>query len=263
MSGPPGPPESTLIEYGDAHLECRIVPWDTAVFGFPVAEISRLDLGDGPAGRSCLGAFATWCSEREVRLSTCRLDHLSLQESMALEDLGFRFVETVYQPHIELDHEIPSPRRPIDVRTALAEDHRAVEEIARTAFTTGRFLLDQRLPADLSGARYANWVRTSLNDPPHVVLAARSDGDLIGFFIVEQNGDSVYWHLTAVAPGAQGKGLGRDLWRTMLLRHRAEGARGVTTTISGHNLAALNLYARLGFSFGSAQMTFHWLRDER
>ena len=45
----------------------------------------------------------------------------------------------------------------------------------------------------------------------------------------------------------------------MLLRHRREGASFVETTISGHNLAALNLYARLGFSFGAAQMTFHWL----
>ena len=35
---------------------------------------------------------------------------------------------------------------------------------------------------------------------------------------------SVYWHLTAVAPEWQGKGVGMSLWRTMLLRHRAEGA---------------------------------------
>ena len=47
----------------------------------------------------------------------------------------------------------------------------------------------------------------------------------------------------------------------MLLRHRAEGATFVETTISGHNLAIINLYARLGFSFGAAQMTFHRLRD--
>jgi hypothetical protein len=45
-----------------------------------------------------------------------------------------------------------------------------------------------------------------------------------------------------------------------LLRHKGEGATSVETTISGHNLAVMNLYARLGFSFASAQMTFHRIR---
>ena len=82
----------------------------------------------------------------------------------------------------------------------------------------------------------------------------------MGFFIVERRPDtSVYWHLTAVAPTWQGKGIGLSLWQTMLHRHAEEGAAFVATTISGHNLGALNLYARLGFSFPSARMTFHRL----
>jgi RimJ/RimL family protein N-acetyltransferase len=94
------------------------------------------------------------------------------------------------------------------------------------------------------------------------VLKAEVAGDLVGFFIVEHRPDqSVYWHLTAIAPRWQGKGIGTSLWRTMLLRHRAEGATSVETTISAHNAPAMNLYARLGFSFASAQMTFHRLRD--
>ena len=59
------------------------------------------------------------------------------------------------------------------------------------------------------------------------------------------------------------KGMGMSLWQAMLLRHRAEGATFVETTISGHNLPIINLYARLGFSFASAQMTFHRLRDPK
>jgi hypothetical protein len=55
--------------------------------------------------------------------------------------------------------------------------------------------------------------------------------------------------------------MGRSLWQTMLLRHRDEGTSFVETTISSHNLPIVNLYARLGFSFASAHMTFHWLRE--
>ncbi|MFL5651438.1 MAG: GNAT family N-acetyltransferase, partial [Chloroflexota bacterium] len=94
------------------------------------------------------------------------------------------------------------------------------------------------------------------------VLKAEIGGDLVGFFIVERRDDgTAYWHLTAVSPDSQGKGIGMSLWRTMLLRHLAEGVTSVETTVSGHNLAVMNLYARLGFVFSDAQMTFHWLRD--
>jgi ribosomal protein S18 acetylase RimI-like enzyme len=87
------------------------------------------------------------------------------------------------------------------------------------------------------------------------------DGSVVGFFIIERRpDDSVYWHLTAVAPAWQGKGVGLSLWRTMVHRHRAEGARSVRTTVSGHNNVVLNLYTRLGFSFSKPQMTFHWSR---
>ena len=244
-------------------LECHAVPWDTEVFGFPVAEIGDARLGDGANAEvvEVLQALDAWCAEHGVELVSCRLDNLQLRESMALEALGFRFVETVFEPRMELDAEIAQPRRAIRVEEAGPHDSGAIDEIARDAFTTGRFLLDPRLPPELSGARYANWVRTSLEMPSHRVLKAHINGALFGFFIVEHRNDgTVYWHLTAVAPGMQGQGLGLDLWRTMLLRHRAEGATRVETTISGHNLAAINLYARLGFRFASSRMTFHWLR---
>ena len=254
--------ESTRIELGSGVLECRLVPWDSEVFGVPVADLERLELPEGPDAARLLDTFDAWCTDHDVRLVSCRLDHAQLRESMALEELGFRFVEVVYEPRLELDGAIERPGRDILVEAAGPDDADAIEAIAQDAFTTGRFLLDRRLPPELSGARYAYWVRTSLRNPEHVVLAARHQGDLVGFFIVEPRTDgTVYWHLTAVAPAWQGKGIGGDLWRTMLLRHRSEGADRVATTISGHNLPAINLYARLGFAVRSARMTFHWLRD--
>ena len=252
----------TLIEHGEAVIECSLVPWDSEVFGFPVAQIGRIDLAGGSGTQDVLQRFDAWCAERDVRLVSCRLDHAQLRESMALEDIGFRFVEMVHVPRLTDLGSIPEPQHSIDVAEAAPGDLDAIEAIAYAAFTTGRFLLDWRLPAELSKRRYANWVRTSLEAPQQSVLKAEVDGDLVGFFIVEHRSDrSVYWHLTAVAPEWQGKGIGMSLWRTMLIRHRGEGATSVETTISGHNAPAINLYARLGFTFGSAQTTFHWLRD--
>ena len=53
--------------------------------------------------------------------------------------------------------------------------------------------------------------------------------------------------------------IGSRVWRSMLDRHASEGAIAIETTVSGHNLAVLNLYSRLGFSLASAELTFHRL----
>lgn len=254
--------QTTTIEADGAVLDCSLVPWDTDIFGFPVAQISRVEFGPASAPDRALRQFETWCADHEVRLVSCRLDHTRLLESIALEGLGFRFIEMVYGPRLDSLDGVTAPRLAMEVTAAERADLADIETIAYDAFSTGRFLLDPRLPADLSRRRYATWVRTSFDTPGQSVLKAVVDGELVGFFIVEQRSDSsIYWHLTAIAPGWQGRGIGMSLWQTMLLRHRAEGATSVATTISGHNEPAINLYARLGFAFRSPQMTFHWLRD--
>jgi ribosomal protein S18 acetylase RimI-like enzyme len=250
------------FEADGAAVECFLVPWDSEIFGFPVAQISRMELTEGAQPGGVLREFDAWCAGQDVRLASCRLDHAQLRESMALEEVGFRFVEMVHEPRLDLIDRVAAPRRVIRIGEAAEGDLAAIEGIASSAFTTGRFLLDWRLPPELSSRRYAAWVRTSFEGEAHTVLKAEADGEIVGFFIVETRPDgSVYWHLTAIAPRWQGKGVGMSLWRTMLRRHRAEGATFIATTISGHNSPALNLYGRLGFKFGTAQMTFHRLRD--
>jgi ribosomal protein S18 acetylase RimI-like enzyme len=255
------PIETIRRERNGATVEWFLVPWDSEVFGFPVAQVERFELGpDGDP--AVLRDVAEWCVEKNVRLVSCRLDHLSLRESMALESLGFRFVEMVYQPVLDGLADVARPAHPIAVEPAGPRDLERIEEVAYEAFGTGRFVLDPRLDSDLGRRRYARWVRTSLESSGQSVLKAEIDGEVAGFFIVEERPDrSVYWHLTAIAPAFQGRGVGRSLWLTMLERHRAAGATSVRTTISAHNPRAINLYARLGFTFGAPQMTFHWLRD--
>ena len=254
--------EAVTLERDGGAIECFVVPWDTAIFGFPVAEITRIELGAGDRANGLLADLDAWCADHRIRLVSCRLDHTKLRESMALEALGFRFVEMVHQPQLDDLSGVDPPARAITVDVAGRDDLGAIEAIASDAFTTSRFLLDPRLDPDLGRRRYASWVRSSVDDPRQILIQARIGEELVGFFIVEERPDrSVYWHLTAVAPGWQGRGIGRSLWQTMLLRHRAAGATSVRTTISAHNEPVINLYARLGFTFGSPRMTFHWLRE--
>lgn len=268
MTLEPDPPrvltmtDPTRLSLGGATFDGSVVPWDSKTFGFQVAEIDNVHVPERSSHREGLVEFDDWCRDNDIRLVSCRLGHSMLRESMHLEAHGFRFVEMVYSPLLPSLEAIGQPLHAIGIVEATDRDIRQIEEIAATAFATGRFLLDWRLDPSLSHQRYSNWVRSSHSDPSHALLKAELDGDLIGFFIVERRkDDSVYWHLTAVSPEQQGRGIGMSLWRTMLLRHRLEGMTAVETTISAHNTAALNLYARLGFSFAKPQITLHWTSD--
>jgi hypothetical protein len=44
----------------------------------------------------------------------------------------------------------------------------------------------------------------------------------------------------------------------MLAFHRREGVQEVSTSISSHNVAVLNLYASMGFRFPAPTITLHW-----
>jgi len=249
--------EPQFINTPELAMEYFLVPWDSEAFGFPVAHVQHIALRDGNA-EPAFQQFEQWCRENNCRLVSCRMPHDRLRESGFLERHFFRFIEMVYKPRFESLAELADRESALDIREAAAADLPEVEQIARSAFATGRFVLDPQFPAGLGNERYVTWVRNSFADAQHQVIKAIVDGRLAGFFIVEERQDgTAYWHLTAIAPDFQGRGLGQALWQAMMIRHRRAGMHRIETTISAHNTAVINLYAKLGFTFGGAEMTLH------
>jgi RimJ/RimL family protein N-acetyltransferase len=253
-------PASGRIDTPRLLLEWAEAPWDTAIFGYPVAQITRIEVRE-EAGAD----FTAFEKARDVAgtgLVSCRLAHECLRESMFLEARGFRFIEMVYQP--ELDHRPLSDSTPdslLQVGLAGDKDLPAVLDIAGRAFRTERFHTDPRLDPALGDQRYRNWVKSSLHHPSQRLFVMRDQSRIVAFFVTELQADGTcYWHLTAVAPDAQGQGYGRRAWRTMLRLARDQGAARVQTCIAARNHRVLNLYARLGFRFPPPLMTFHWVR---
>ena len=63
--------------------------------------------------------------------------------------------------------------------------------------------------------------------------------------------------LHAVAESHRGRGLARHLWTALCETLFAAGTQQVSSSISVANLAAVNLYAALGFKFRKPKDVYH------
>ena len=78
-------------------------------------------------------------------------------------------------------------------------------------------------------------------------LVAEDDGALIGYAGLAVVGNQADVQTIAVAPAAQGQGLGRQLLDALLEEGRRRGATEVLLEVRADNEAALALYRRAGF----------------
>lgn len=237
------------------------LPWDESVCHFPVLQITSLKVLWSHATTD-FRMFEQARDKLGSGLVSCRIPHNSLVESMLLEDHGFRFIEMLYTPELELSatEEVQNGNL-LTVNRAIEMDMPALLDIAGTSFYHERFKMDPRLDPRISDQRFQNWVASSLHHPSQELYVVRDGERRISFFIIELLKDGTcYWHLNAVAPDAQGQGYGRRVWTSMLHHAFKSGAKRVRTSIAARNHRVLNLYARLGFTFQTPSMTFHWVR---
>ena len=241
-------------------LRYHRVPWDEEIIGAPVAAISSIEVsGDGLAVAS-YDVFRDWCFTEGIVLVSCRLPQARLVETGFLESVGFRYIELNFRPHIT-DISRRDLGRPdgIRIEPALPSDEPAIAEIAAQIFDTGRLHLDPFIGAEIGNRRYRAWVVNAFRNPDQQVLKCLLEGRIVGFFVVEGPvSDQRFWSLIGLAPGLGGQGLGRRVWQAMLRWHRDEGVSEVSTSMSSHNIAMMNLYVGLGFRFPAPSTTLHW-----
>jgi ribosomal protein S18 acetylase RimI-like enzyme len=245
-------------------LDYHVVPWDTEIIGKPVAQISRICITDPTAAVEEYETFRTWCSREAIQLCACRVQTGTLVESMFLEAQGFRFVELNYLPRLAELQARTAPETStslkIDIVDAEHSDQDELADMAAQVLRHGRFHQDPRIDPALGDKRYRAWMTNAFTRPSQRVLKCMLDGEIAAFFVVEFPAkDHCFWSLVGLAPGREGKGLGKRVWNAMLAYHRSRGIDVVSTSISSHNVPVFNLYVSLGFRFPAPTATFQWV----
>ena len=168
---------------------CEVLPWDSEFFGKTVARLSAVspleppfydrDLEYGEAVNHVLEL----CQERGVRYLFAQVDPRDLALLRALDDHGFRLIETRAHYYMPLEDFAPADR--FAARLAVPAD---VPSLARTASEMvnnfDRFHADPAIPKELADKLMARWVEASIEGgfsdgaivpavptPPHSVLS--------------------------------------------------------------------------------------------
>ena len=243
-------------------LDLNYIPWDTKIIGSDAIQLENFVIRDPIKALIKLKEIVVNFSKEGVGLATCRLPHESIKESMILESLDFKFIETVLHPFLNLDsYQNIIEDNSISIKEAEVKELEELSQIAEVVFRQDRFSVDSRIPREFSGHRYRNWVLSCQNHPTQRVFKFSIQQKTLGFFIIEEDFDlkKAYWHLTAISPEFQNNGYGKKCWLAMLGLNKANGMKEVSTTISARNSPVLNLYSKLNFRFLEPEMTFHWI----
>jgi ribosomal protein S18 acetylase RimI-like enzyme len=212
-------------------------PWDTAAFGLYTAEIAE---------------YTPAALQQAMRVPghyTIKVDPFASKQW--LHEGGFYYCDTLIEPHCAAT-KLKVSVHP-DAAIGKNVDWQALLPICHGAFAHGRFHRDFNLDTTRADNRYDNWLLQLYRQQCVYGLFWR--GELAGF--IAHSGGSLVLH--AVSAPARSKGFAKYWWSAVCTELFAAGYEEVTSSISATNMAAVNLYASLGFSFRKPLDVYHRL----
>jgi hypothetical protein len=213
----------------------NFIPWDAAVFGVDVGELTEYSLNAVHHALKKTGHYI-------IRVNP-------LSNKKLLHENGFYYCDTLIEPSCD-SLRLRKFHNP-DVSISKMISAREVIEICHGAFVHDRFHRDFNIQKNLADIRYDRWIKQLLDDEKIYGLFYKDQ--LAGF--IGHNDAKLVLH--AVSPQFRGKGLAKYWWYAVSNEILESGNNLVKSSISASNLPVVNLYASLGFLFGNAQDIYH------
>lgn len=248
----------------------RYSGWDSEHFGYGVAVIEGIYLPEGGYDRDravadrLVAGFERWCREQGIRFASIRLSSLQLPAIHALEQAGFRYIESYIYNVVDLDR-LGEPNGPLPVlRAARPEDEAVMLRYAPGAFATQRFHADPRIAPDKAEGLYRKWIASAFADPSRRTLVMEDEGRPVAFMVYRPEDyretlglRSASLNMALLDPDTRGKGVGSLFYQALLHHYRREGFDLVESGLTLRNQVSLNWHNKLGFRVVSTQVTFH------
>jgi len=217
-------------------------------------------INDTPFDAAAFNMFTgelTEYSEAALRTVVTRPGHYTLKvgplaDSRLLHEYGFYYCDTLIEPWCGIADLRPSASHPEATITREANLPELLA-ICHGAFVHGRFHRDFNLPRASADLRYDNWLRQLYDQ--QCVYGLLWNNEPAGF--IAYSGNSLVLH--ALADTHRGRGLAKHWWSAVCAELFATGHAEIKSSISAANVAAVNLYASMGFRFRNPLDVYHRL----
>jgi GNAT superfamily N-acetyltransferase len=207
------------------------------------------------------------CSEANVDLLIARCVASDLGTAQAMEQQGFRLMDTLLYYGFDLaKRAIPEDRGEFSVRSLAPGDKDQVCAVAAAAFAgyMGHYHADPQLDRSKCDEAYVSWAERSClpGTAADHILVAEHGAEVVGFATLRRNSpQEVEGLLFAVAPPWQGKGICRSFMIRSLQWCRSQGAMRMIISTQLSNVSMQKVWCRVGFEPSHSYHTFHkWFR---
>lgn len=196
-------------------------------------------------------------SEASLQLAAQMPGHYTLKvdplaDKQLLHEHGFYYCDTLIEPHCNSSrlrvarHQDATISKSVDASRVLGICHGGT-------FAHGRFHRDFNFPKHAADQRYGNWLKQLFE--AQQIYGLYWQDSLAGFIGYSEN--TLVLH--ALAMEFRGKGLAKYWWSEVCAELFAAGHEEIKSSVSAANLAVINLYSMLGFSFNNPQDVYHRL----
>jgi hypothetical protein len=210
-------------------------PLDSITFGFPTYELLDSNSEVLKLSLNSPGHY------------TIKVDPLS--NKSALYEYGFYYCDTLIEPTC-LPDKLRSYFHP-DFKISKDFDAVKLLAICDGAFSYGRFHRDFNISKEAANLRYLKWLKQLIEADQ--VYGLYWQDKLAGFIGVNEN--NLVLH--AIAIDYRAKGFSKYWWSAVCRTLFTEGHKSIHSSISASNLAVINLYSSLGFTFKNARDVYH------
>jgi hypothetical protein len=230
--------------------------WEKRNLGVSAREVS-LEQTDTAADLAGLADLD--CSYAVVKVPAGKIDLM-----FKLEDLGFRFIETMF----DLRHDLRDiggglsgvVRRLTDsVRQAEMDSADLAElfrQFHRNIFYTDRIYIDPAFTAEQAARRYTGWINDEM-ERGAVACKCLFKERTVGFFVMRIDEKKVgHLILAGLYRGYENSGLGLGVGLAEVRAARARGCSYCLGRCSSNNLAAMNMNLGLGFRVVAAKYIY-------
>lgn len=251
-------------------LGVRLSKWDTAFWGVKYANIDHL-ITTGPEDefskmvmKKLVQEVDKWCQSERIDFVVARADVLDLVAVQALEEHGFKYIETTITNTFELKHLDPVPSKDYKIRLARSDEMDLLVDISLDGFASHRFYAEKRFPKLKVDEMYRQWVRNSLtNTSAWSTVVLEKNSKVLGFMTYHIEDLSLYygmsfvnWRMACLAKSERGKNHGVDLFNGAM-KYVYDQADVIVSGLTIRNIHSFNLHTKLNFKLKCSSNTFH------